>query len=818
VAGRDRILLVAGWLIVLAVAAGEWAGPPIVGKPPSAYLTRWADLVRDLSFSPVLAIAALPLLWWIGKTLLGRARGIAGAKQVVQGEWVACGLMLLFAAGQLARLEAPPHLYDESGFLAARVELTAAQAACLTSGLLLLLWSFVGRSQIDTPELILRVGWITAFVAARMALATGLQRIDVGQASLFGRAYIVLLVSLLLLLILIPLASLIPGSSRMLARIGGGLVKIPSAAYLIPAFLAGAATLANQWPARDAYRAELVARGSAVLLILSATVLAWTLARRPAAFPPRQQVSIGRAPYLVTLALITGLYLLASVRIATLQMDDFGYDGVAYLQIARRYAMGELALRGHWSPLLPWLLAPGIASGLSPEQAARGLGAASGLILAAAALAVGKQVGLTRQARLGLAAVTLVTALAYAFSPIGPDVLAAGLALLFLLVISRPDLGSHPVLYGVLAGTLGALSYYAKYYNLAFVVVMIGAGLLWPLVSRGPRRRLPAFGVAAVTVVILVLPWAWLLGTRYGRPTISTSGPVNHARVGPGSDWQSRCLYDRPCLRPSDVLFPWEDPRPEDYAALGWNPLQDAATFRHQVAISYDALLRLTGAVGFAFGPVLPLGMVGLALAVIAAWSRGPLPRAVIALPLAMLVYPLGYVAVHGVEPRYYLPVILIAAIAAFLGIDWLLQGILHSGRPARRWPVLLAVTLAALLPALDVIQMDKVSVELTRPYGQCLRTSAAALAPHLAPPWIGSFKATSFLAYFTSTRTLGVLPEGTAAAEADRTLRQLGVRTYVVGAESQLAESLIEAFEYRQAARVDICGEEKSVLYLSPR
>jgi hypothetical protein len=70
----------------------------------------------------------------------------------------------------------------------------------------------------------------------------------------------------------------------------------------------------------------------------------------------------------------------------------------------------------------------------------------------------------------------------------------------------------------------------------------------------------------------------------------------------------------------------------------------------------------------------------------------------------------------------------------------------------------------------------------------------------------VGTIDQESQISYYTSTRTYGVIPADWPAAEVDRQLTLLGVRSILTTPQDPLSSTLIGDFGYEMVAQTDAC------------
>jgi hypothetical protein len=172
-------------------------------------------------------------------------------------------------------------------------------------------------------------------------------------------------------------------------------------------------------------------------------------------------------------------------------------DGIHYLRLASYYNSGHphLAVSGHWSPLISWLLAPLLATGLDPLVSVRLVIGVGSILFWIGGVFVLSRMGLSKLAR-GLGAWCLAfTCPSWSVVTITPDLLAAGIICLALGVTFSDGwlrkLGSQWI-----AGGLWAVAYYAKAVSMPVCLFSCIALGVWRIARDGFPRVLALRGVA----------------------------------------------------------------------------------------------------------------------------------------------------------------------------------------------------------------------------------------------------------------------------------------------------------------------------------
>ena len=510
----------------------------------------------------------------------------------------------------------------------------------------------------------------------------------------------------------------------------------------------------------------------------------------------RQPSSWLRRPDVRWLGLILTLYLAAGIPLAARCVNQIDNDGVSYLRLAGYYAQGHLsqAINGYWGPLLSWLMAPLIAVGVSPLAAARTVLLASGLALTVGAWLFLGRLGLSRLARRAATICVAVMAVSNSVRTLSPDLLlAAILAFYFWLALDENLLERRSLAFK--CGLVIGLGYLAKAYALPFFALHLPVTCLlhqW-LGKAGARGQIGrTIALACAGVAILVLPWAMVISIKYGRPTVSTAGPIIHRIFGPAPGrkhfseqglWQPR----------GEALSRGEDPSLDPDKYPDWGPLRNVAMFKHQLALVREGLHYFMGVVaGASRWHIVPGALLGIFI--LALFAGGRQPQALVScwLVWTSLAYPTGLVWVAaGGAARYYWvlgPV--------FVGLTFYLVQFLATagGRgpvteiPRSKWLFALVVVTAAfvLIPAQRVVRAWR------NPPSVGVRAVAERMAalPLPGPLAVNKGYEGYWLSYLLDVKYLGhPLAQQPAALLAE--LQSAGTGTFLIWDDEELDRAL---------------------------
>ena len=206
-------------------------------------------------------------------------------------------------------------------------------------------------------------------------------------------------------------------------------------------------------------------------------------------------------------------------------------DGIAYIQQAKQYALGNyaVALNGCWSPLIAWLLVPFIKLCVNPVLCCKYINGILGLACIFSTYKLSVKFMISEQYRIILMPFCSLIFLSYAFHLLGPDLLQLLLLLFYLnFIFNKTLINSNPNL--IFVGFIGALCYYAKAYNFFFFIIHISLVIFLYSKYYYPNNYKNIFIRKLVLVLSVFLictaPYITLLSNKYQKFTISTASAI----------------------------------------------------------------------------------------------------------------------------------------------------------------------------------------------------------------------------------------------------------------------------------------------------
>ena len=276
------------------------------------------------------------------------------------------------------------------------------------------------------------------------------------------------------------------------------------------------------------------------------------------------------------------VFLVLLLIAALLNLDAMNPDTIAYMRIAMYWSQGklDLAINGYWGPLVSWLMVPFFLITADPIKAVRFVMIGGSVVYYVGAVYLLRMLGLSRWLVAAAVWPLIFFCIFWSVEATSPDLLMSGLILIGLGLAVEPFTlvrKARPLLVGFVYG----FAYFAKAIALPITVLL---AVLVPMLQNTVglatgKNVLKQTLMTLVGIVIIAGPWIATISLHYGYPTFSTSGPINHAIVGPAGAQE---YYQVPDAGRVSTL---EDPTGRTYQY--WSPLSSTENLLHQFKIIY---------------------------------------------------------------------------------------------------------------------------------------------------------------------------------------------------------------------------------------
>jgi hypothetical protein len=542
--------------------------------------------------------------------------------------------------------------------------------------------------------------------------------------------------------------------------------------------------------------------------------------------PLSWHIRLVAAAYLVQIFLVAKSVWLVHERINS--------DALSYIRIAQYYLRGQtdLMVSGVWGPLLSWLILPWLLVFDDPLLAAHAATAVSAIVFLFGCSCVLRAVRLPRTAIIIGTWIAAFVSVAWSEAIISPDLLMAGLfcwgtSLLFSdkwVANARTALG---------AGIVLGAAYLAKHIALPASALMIItlAGINVAVYQSSLRQTVRATSIFVAGLLIVAGPWIGILSYKYGRPVLSTIGPIQHAIAGPPDmvrDHPDHLRFYKP--EPGRITTA-EDPTNLPYKY--WSPFESTGYAVHQAKLIHrNAFILVESLKSFDW---LGLGLVSAILGFLLAkpWRKSlqeePWRLSFIPITSVVLLYLPVYAGPPGYVPRYYW-VAFPFLIAASFGFILHVSGAISKHSAVQRALALALVTLSlivgnegAFLRAFSLSETPNSQYLAAKTLANKLREtgligSVAAVGP-------GSMMDVRYVAYLLNVQSFGhifkvddpeeilssgvalvLVPRGTALAQQLREDRRFASADKQLFGCNEPNKSPVEVFLTRPLTASDTC------------
>lgn len=490
-------------------------------------------------------------------------------------------------------------------------------------------------------------------------------------------------------------------------------------------------------------------------------------------------------------------------------------DGIAYYQIAKMAADGRLMINGYRAPVLSWLIAPFILLGSSPEIGERVISGLAGLAWAAVSMRLARNFGLSKLGRLGVGLSVGLVALHHTFFPVTPDMLGAVLLMGYFIFITENELFGKSSLFFLISGVSAALAYYAKYYNLPYVVAHLAITLvLYKMKGEKWGNLIKAGVLILATLSILVAPWIIQLSSEYGKFTYSTGGEVNHAYVGPVEEDEN--AREGLCVIPEGVLTPGMLHPISCYPAAGWSAFDNFFNFSFQVdTINRNAAIWINRI--SELGPFFILGLIMLVLMVFLKWDNDDKRFKLAWLILSSLLYVAGYLLLFASDFRYYFPVYPLVIMAVFMFLEKVLAAINSGDSFPKRNYVTIINAIIVFSIALTFSHYGKIYQDLTETSSSCMADEAPQISEYIEAPFAGITNRYIWngkhIAYYTQKQTFGYIDRNIPLDEIPALLQDAGVKTLIAPVNLEISGDLRQNYGFPLIKEISLCGQGLYIL-----
>lgn len=463
----------------------------------------------------------------------------------------------------------------------------------------------------------------------------------------------------------------------------------------------------------------------------------------------------------------TGLY----IALAAYFLREFRFavntDATSYISIAQKYCNGEFlaAVNAIWQPLFSWMIAPFICFGVEPLLSAKLVQIIGGMVILAACRSLSLRFAM-RKVEHDILMITLVpVALQFTFFTLTPDLLLAGIMLLYFSVILDPGYPSGRFQPAV-CGLLGGLAFLSKAYALPFFIVHFSAmSIFYGRQSNNWKESVRRMTAGFAVFFLIIAAWSAALSLKYGRFTVNAAFGFNVSASLSG-DWPIPVQFRRP-VNPSAVSV-WEDPSMISFE----KPRLDMKTFfKKEAKKVWNNFLDALGIIN----RFSPLAFVALIFALAASLMPGSMREkpSLVTLLASAAILVAGYLPVN-LETRYIWASLILLVIISFILLSRLFR---LTQLPVSQQHVLLLLVCASFIAG-PLLRMDNGKAKP----GALLHQKSEILSSLGVKGRIASdsnWEDSLYLVFFLKAQYYGVQEPGLAYDELRAQLEALGIQYY---------------------------------------
>ncbi len=286
-----------------------------------------------------------------------------------------------------------------------------------------------------------------------------------------------------------------------------------------------------------------------------------------------------------------------------LYRHQINQDAITYISIAQKYARAEWfdAVNGHAYPLISWIMAPVLITGIDPLLTAKLVNLVIGVATVLAMGAFCLQAGFSRRHTL-LCQMSIIPGIVYfAYTIITPDLLLSAVLLVYHCCVLTPSY-NRSVRCGITCGLVGGIAYLTKSYSLLFFLCHFPIVNCWYFFNdTGPGRKIIAANFLSGMVIFLVIcaGWSGVISIKYGKATSSNQGSVIMSAISPYR-WEGPDHLVEPPNKTAVSI--WEDPQAA-FTQRHWSPFLSRADFKYWLLVILWNI-RTTVRAFFMFSPV----------------------------------------------------------------------------------------------------------------------------------------------------------------------------------------------------------------------
>ncbi len=269
-----------------------------------------------------------------------------------------------------------------------------------------------------------------------------------------------------------------------------------------------------------------------------------------------------------------GLFTVAFLGLLPFFWPKVDCDMISYITMSKHITHGDFfqSVNSYWSPLLSWMLVPFILTGINPILAFKLLNLIAGVLILIQLYDLSASYLKVRWQQLILPLFSIHHLLYHSLNSPTPDIIAFACWLLFFnqlrILVEQSTFNWKR---SILTGTLGAISYLAKYYNFYASILFLGFAVVYVLLSDN-RKYLVNILLTGLVFCILSSIWLLVLYNKFHEFTPTSASAYNMSLLRPGGTFHPMQVGDS--ILPIDytqfTVSSWE--YPPVYSITKWSP------------------------------------------------------------------------------------------------------------------------------------------------------------------------------------------------------------------------------------------------------
>ncbi len=287
-------------------------------------------------------------------------------------------------------------------------------------------------------------------------------------------------------------------------------------------------------------------------------------------------------------------FLPSSIYFLNIYSYQINPDGISLINIAKEIRNGQIyeAINAYWGVLFSLLLSPFLFLPVNPLKAEKILSILIGVFTIIGIYSLALKANLKALALSCLLICSVPLVIYFSMSITTTDLLQLTILIFYLSVISSENY-IKKISNGFLAGTLGALGFFAKENGFFFFLIHFTLiNLFYFLFFRNKKEKMKVariFVVGFLTFILLSSVWISILGLKYHKLMLGSRGSYNWSLIGPRTSGHPRFYMGFLTPPTPHATSAWDDPTHP--TPPSWNLFESVETVKFQLERTISNLL-----------------------------------------------------------------------------------------------------------------------------------------------------------------------------------------------------------------------------------